>query len=75
MFWISIGRLIAILHRQSQIYINCTLKKFNITSAEYSFLLYLYKKNGATQDEMSTYMYIDKSATNRAINHSRRKVM
>lgn len=63
----SIGRLISILHRQSQIYINCVLKEFNITSAEYAFLLSLYRKDGVTQDELSTYLYIDKSATARAI--------
>lgn len=63
----SIGRLISILHRQSQIYINCNLKEFNITSAEYAFLLSLYRKDGTTQDELSTYLYIDKSATARAI--------
>lgn len=63
----SIGRLISILHRQAQIYINCTLKEYGITSAEYAFLLYLYRKDGITQDELSTYLYIDKSATARAI--------
>lgn len=63
----SIGRLISILHRQSQIYINCVLKEYGITSAEYAFLLYLYKKDGITQDDLSTYLYIDKSATARAI--------
>lgn len=63
----SIGRLISILHRQSQIYINCVLKEYGITSAEYAFLLYLYRKDGLTQDDLSTYLYIDKSATARAI--------
>lgn len=63
----SIGRLISILHRQSQIYINCVLKEYAITSAEYAFLLYLYRKDGLTQDDLSTYLYIDKSATARAI--------
>lgn len=63
----SIGRLISILHRQSQIYINNSLKEFNITSAEYSFLLSLYRKEGVTQDELSCYLHIDKSATTRAI--------
>lgn len=61
------GRLLSILHRQAQVYINTTLKDFNITSAEYSFLLYLYRQDGATQDEMSSYLYIDKAATARAI--------
>lgn len=63
----SIGRLVSILHRQSQIYYNSVLKDFNITSAEYAFLLYLYIHDGITQDELSSYLYIDKSATARAI--------
>lgn len=63
----SIGRLISILHRQSQIYFNYALKEYNITSAEYSFLLSLYRKEGVTQDELSSYLHIDKSATTRAI--------
>lgn len=63
----SIGRLMSILHRQAQIYINHTLKDYNITSAEHSFLMYLWKNDGASQDEMSVYLYIDKAATTRAI--------
>ncbi|MBA1334929.1 MAG: hypothetical protein HPY66_0550 [Firmicutes bacterium] len=63
----AIGRLVSILHRQSQVYINYTLKEFDITSAEYSFLLRLYNKDGITQDDLSAYLYIDKSATARAI--------
>lgn len=63
----SIGRFMSILHRQSQIYMNSVLKDFEITSAEYSFLLYLYRNDGVTQEELSTYLYIDKSATARAI--------
>ncbi len=63
----NFGRLMSILHRQKQVYINYSLKEFNITSAEYSFLLYLYRKDSATQDELSSYLYIDKSATARAV--------
>ncbi|MGE4284734.1 MAG: MarR family winged helix-turn-helix transcriptional regulator [Clostridia bacterium] len=69
----NIGRLMSILHRQSQVYINYALKEFDITSAEYAFLLYLYRNDGATQDEMSSYLYIDKSATARAIKSLERK--
>jgi len=29
--------------------------------------MYLYRNNGATQDELSSYLYIDKAATARAI--------
>lgn len=63
----SIGRLVSILHRQSQIYINYALKEFDVTSAEYSFLFCLYHNNGMTQEEMSSLLYIDKAATARAI--------
>jgi DNA-binding MarR family transcriptional regulator len=63
----SIGRLVSILHRQSQIYINYVLKDFNVTSAEYSFLFCLYHNDGMTQEKMSSVLYIDKAATARAI--------
>nr|WP_300094327.1 MarR family transcriptional regulator [Sedimentibacter sp.] len=63
----SIGRLISILHRKSQVYINYALSEFNITSAEYSFLLCLFRKDGKTQEELSSFLDIDKSATARAI--------
>ncbi len=69
----SIGRLVSILHRQAQIYINHALKEFDITSAEYAFLLYLYRKDGITQDELSSYLYIDKAATARAIRSLEKK--
>ena len=63
----SIGRLIAILHRQSQIFTNKVLKEFSLTSAEYPFLFALYHKEGQTQEELSSYLYIDKAATARVI--------
>lgn len=63
----SIGRLISIIHRKSQVYINYALSEFNITSAEYSFLLCLFRKDGKTQEELSSFLDIDKSATTRAI--------
>jgi DNA-binding MarR family transcriptional regulator len=63
----SIGRLVSILHRNSQIYFNHVLKDFNITSSEYSFLLYLFHNDGIIQDDLSNYLCIDKAATARAI--------
>ncbi len=63
----NIGRLLSILHRQSQIYLSTALKKYDLSSGEYPFLLFLYKKDGVTQDELSSYLYIDKAATTRAI--------
>lgn len=63
----SIGRLISILHRQAQIYHNNALRALEISSAEYPFLMYLYRKDGASQDEMSCFLVIDKAATARSI--------
>lgn len=63
----SIGRLISILYRKNQVYMNMTLKEYGITSAEQPFLTCLYSRNGATQDEISCYLNIDKAATTRAI--------
>ncbi|MGB4408609.1 MAG: MarR family winged helix-turn-helix transcriptional regulator [Sphaerochaeta sp.] len=63
----SISCLIAILHRQSQIFTNKTLKEFSLTSAEYPFLFALIHAEGQTQEELSSYLYIDKAATARII--------
>lgn len=63
----SIGRLIAILHRNSQVFINKKIKDLGITSAEYPFLFALYKEEGRTQGELSSYLFIDKAATARVI--------
>lgn len=65
--------MISILHRQAQVYHNTMLKELDISSAEYPFLLYLYQKDGANQDELSTYLYIDKAATARSINSMEEK--
>lgn len=63
----SIGRLISILHRQAQVYHNNELNVLDLSSAEYPFLMYLYRKDGASQDEMSCFLVIDKAAAARSI--------
>ncbi|MDF2615074.1 MAG: hypothetical protein K0S71_2860 [Clostridia bacterium] len=63
----SIGRLISILHRQSQIYLNIALKDIDISSSEYVFLITLLIEEGISQDELSARILIDKAATARAI--------
>lgn len=62
-----IGRLNSILYRKSQIYFGQALETYNITSAEYPILIYLNQKNGVTQEELSSHLYIDKSAVTRVI--------
>ncbi len=69
----TIGRLVSILHRQAQVYFNRVLMEFDISSAEYAFLICLYKKGGITQDGLSSYLCIDKAATARAIKSLERK--
>lgn len=63
------GRQISILYRQFQSFINCELKGTGINSSQYVFLLNIYKKEGVSQEELSTLLSIDKSATKRAIDN------
>lgn len=43
-----IGKLISILHRKGQIYLNKELKKYDVVASEVPILLALYKKDGMT---------------------------
>jgi DNA-binding MarR family transcriptional regulator len=63
----SVAKWIAVLHRQFQIYINRELKDYDINSSEYIFLVNLYEKDGVSQEQLSTNLYINKAATTRAI--------
>lgn len=62
-----IGKLISILHRKGQIYLNKELKKYDVVASEVPILLALYKKDGMTQDELGAYACLDKSAVTRII--------
>lgn len=63
----SIGRLISILNRQAQMYLNNALKDLDIGSSEHIFLISLLKADGITQEELSARVLIDKGATARAL--------
>lgn len=63
----KIGRLISILYRKNLIYLNMALKPFNLTSAEQPFLMYLFRIDGVSQEELSAYLAIDKASTARVI--------
>jgi DNA-binding MarR family transcriptional regulator len=63
----KIARWISVLHRQFQIYLNRELKDYDINSSEYIFLVNLYEKDGISQEQLSTNLFIDKAATARAI--------
>ena len=63
----SVGRLISILYRKNQIYLNAAMKPLNITTAEQPILMYLYPHNAVTQEEISTYLQVDKALTARTV--------
>lgn len=63
----SIAKWISVLHRQFQIYLNRELKSYDIHASEYIFLVNLYEKDGVTQEQLSTNLFINKAATARAI--------
>lgn len=63
----SVGRLISILYRKNQIYLNAAMKPLNITTAEQPILMYLYRHDAVSQEEISAYLQVDKALTTRTI--------
>ncbi|MDH6365143.1 DNA-binding MarR family transcriptional regulator [Enterococcus sp. PF1-24] len=63
----NLGRLISILYRKNQVYLNEILKPYDISSTEQPILMYLYNNNGVTQEEIATYLQIDKASMARSI--------
>lgn len=63
----SVGRLISILYRKNQVYLNLVLEKYNITASELPVIMYLYNNDGASQEEISSYLVIDKASTARVV--------
>lgn len=63
----SVGRLISILYRKNQIYLNAAMKPLNITTAEQPILMYLYRNDAVTQEEISTFLQVDKALTARTV--------
>ena len=61
------GKLISFLYRKSQIFWSQILKEHNITSAEYPVIIVLNKKDGITQEEISSELGLDKSAITRVV--------
>jgi len=63
----TIARLLAVIHRKNRCYVNRSLKEYHITASEVGILLSLYEKEGQTQEELSSYVVIDKAAITRGI--------
>ena len=64
---INIGKFIGILNRQFQMYINTALNDIDLSFSEYIFLVNLYDNEGINQEELSSILFINKSATARAM--------
>lgn len=63
----SVGRLVSILYRKNQVYMNLMLKPLNLTASEFPIILYLFGHEGVTQEELASYLLIDKASTARAV--------
>lgn len=64
---ITIGRLIAILHRQAAAYLSNELKTLNIGAGQYIFLAELFDQDGQSQDELTKRVGVDKANAARAL--------
>ena len=63
----SFGRLISIIYRKNQAYLNYALEDLGISSSELPVLLYLNENHGVSQEELSSFLLIDKAATTRIV--------
>lgn len=62
-----LSRYISILYRHNRKFMDRNLDDHTLGGGRYSFLFYLYYHNGATQDEISKDIEIDKASTARAL--------
>ncbi|MDD3536502.1 MAG: MarR family transcriptional regulator [Candidatus Cloacimonetes bacterium] len=63
----SVGRLVSVLYRKNQVYLDIALSAYNITASEVAFITALYRKDGINQELLSQTLNIDKAATAKAI--------
>jgi DNA-binding MarR family transcriptional regulator len=63
----KLGKIISFLYRRSQVYLGTALKEYELTAAEQPFLSVLQTCDGATQEELSSQLEIDKAATARTV--------
>lgn len=61
------GKHISLIYRYSQIFLNAQLKKHNLGSGQYIFLMSLFEHNGINQEQLSDIVKIDKATTARAV--------
>ncbi|OEH86423.1 hypothetical protein BHU72_13475 [Desulfuribacillus stibiiarsenatis] len=63
----SLGKWISLLYRYGHIYITKELEQYDIGKGQFLFLIALYQKDGMSQDEIASFLHIDKGTTARAL--------
>ena len=61
------GKLISILYRKGQVYIDKALKSYHISASEVPILCCLYNQDGITQEDLVMHVSLDKSAITRIL--------
>lgn len=69
----SITKQVIYTARQSQLCIGSRMEKYGITAAEEPFFMAIQKHQGATQEELTLLVGVDKAATTRALSSLERK--
>ncbi len=62
-----LGKDISLIYRYSQIYFDAKLKKYNLGSGQYIFLMNLFLNNGINQEQLAHIVRINKATTARAV--------
>lgn len=64
---IPLGIFASIIHRTRMMYLNNELKRFNVTSSQFIYLIGLYRKEGQTQEHLANHFFIDKGTVARGV--------
>ncbi|MDP4094672.1 MAG: MarR family winged helix-turn-helix transcriptional regulator [Bacillota bacterium] len=62
-----IGKYVAAIHRNTQSIINYKLRDLDIKSGQHDFLLVISKNEGISQKDLSSFLYVGKSTTAKAV--------
>lgn len=63
----TLGKYISCIHRSGNVFLSKRLNQYGVGYGQYLFLLYLYKFDGLSQEELSEILNIDKGTTARAV--------
>ncbi|MBU7031548.1 MAG: MarR family transcriptional regulator [Theionarchaea archaeon] len=65
---LSLGKLVSCIYRYTQTYLSKELAPYSIGSGQFSFLLFLNREEGVTQDHIARILHVDKATATRALN-------